>query len=375
MKYFILFCTLLAVPYVEGRSIGAQKIYTAAQLPELLKKANTDSAFYQERAAAKLFHKLINNYRRENKADTLAWNDTLWLASRNHCVWMMKYNDLTHHQKLNTELFTGDSPGDRYNYVVNGKGRHSWSGENALYNFSNGYSTMKSRIKMMAEHSFNQWKNSPGHNQNMLNTGSAVHGVAFVVDDENDRVWGVDLFARKPSGSYTPPKPRPVTEEFVQKETITPADKTQTVVTQKFNATKSRTKLLDLLYADRKNYKDEVIADAAAKHARYLANSKGEGHEQKKGKPYFTGTDPERRVKAAASGFDKIRYRRLKITESVAYVEIPVVSFNEAELANIIKSMWESDSKGTDATRVGVGLEVKRVKDKVKIWAVRVEGN
>jgi uncharacterized protein YkwD len=372
MRYFLLLTVLLATPQLEARSTAPRKIYTAAQLPELLKKAKTDSALYEERAAAMLFHKLINNYRREKKTDTLAWNDTLWLASRNHCVWMMEKNELTHHQAKGTPMFTGFSPGDRYNYVVNNKGRHSWSGENALYNFSHNYASMKTRIKMIAEKSFDQWKNSPGHNENMLNKGSAVHGVAFVIDEENDRTWGVDLFARRPYGEALPVNKS--NEEFTKQETVTPADKTPTATVQKFNATKSRTKLYELLYADRKKYKDEVIAEAAAKHARYLASTNSEGHRQEKGKMYYTGKDAKQRVRAAASGLDKIRYRKLNINESVAYMEVPAAGFNEKELAEAIRTMWENDSQGTDATRVGVGLEVKRVKDKVKIWAVRVEG-
>lgn len=366
----MLLIILVAVPQLQARSTAPRKIYTAAQLPELLKKAKTDSALYEERAAAMLFHKLINDYRRENKTDTLAWNDTLWLASRNHCVWMMEKNELTHHQAKGTPMFTGVSPGDRYNYVVNNVGRHSWSGENALYNFTQSYSPMKTRIKMIAEKSFGQWRNSPGHNENMLNKGSAVHGVAFVIDEEHERTWGVDLFARRPYGEavqITPSK-----EEFSKKETV--EDKTPVATVQKFNATKSRTKLYDLLYADRKKYKDEIIAEAAAKHARYLANTNSEGHRQEKGKVYYTGKDAKQRVRAAASGLDKIRYRKLKINESVAYMEVPTAGFNEKELAESIRTMWESDSAGTDATRIGVGLEVKRVKDKVKIWAVRVEG-
>lgn len=369
----MLLTVLLAVPELEARSIATQKIYTAAQLPELLKKAKTDSSLYEERAAAKLFHKLINDYRREQKRDTLAWNDTLWLASRNHCLWMMKKTELTHHQEKGTELFTGYSPGDRYNYVVNNMVRHSWSGENALYNFSHNYSSMKTRIKMIAEKSFLQWKESPGHNENMLNKGSAVHGVAFVIDEEHDRTWGVDLFARAPYGKAV--QVTPSKEEFTKQETVTPADKTPAATVQKFNATKSRAKLYDLLYADRKKYKDEVIAEAAAKHARYLANTGSEGHRQEKGKVYYTGKDAKQRVRAAASGLDKIRYRKLKINESVAYMEVPAAGFNEKELAEALRTMWENDSQGTDASRVGVGLEVKRVKDKVKIWAVRVEGN
>lgn len=366
----MLLIILAAAPQLEARSTAPRKIYTAAQLPELLKKAKTDSALYEERAAALLFHKLINDYRRQNKTDTLAWNDTLWLASRNHCVWMMEKNELTHHQSKGSLLYTGNSPGDRYNYVVNNKGRHSWSGENALYNFAHNYPSMKTRIKMIAEKSFGQWRNSAGHNENMLNKSSAVHGVAFVIDEENDRTWGVDLFSRRPYG-----EPVPVStsnEEFSKQETV--AEKTPVATVQKFNATKSRAKLYDLLYADRKKYKDEIIAEAAAKHARYLANTNSEGHRQEKGKVYYTGKDAKQRVRAAASGLDKIRYRKLTINESVAYMEVPAAGFDEKELAETIRTMWENDSAGTDATRIGVGLEVKRVKDKVKIWAVRVEG-
>ncbi|NQX98854.1 MAG: hypothetical protein HRT73_13400, partial [Flavobacteriales bacterium] len=67
------------------------------------------------------------------------------------------------------------------------------SGENALYNYSAYGKSIKEIAQNIAFRSFKQWKNSPGHNRNMLRKGHVAHGTAFKIT--NDKVWGTDLFS------------------------------------------------------------------------------------------------------------------------------------------------------------------------------------
>ncbi|TND10203.1 MAG: Uncharacterized protein FD123_451 [Bacteroidetes bacterium] len=376
MKYLISIPLLLLVTGLRANPTVQQRIYLASQLDELLRQSRADSVLLVERMAALEFHRMINAYRREQKTDTLQWNDTLWMASRNHCLWMCRNNKLSHNQEASTELFSGVRPGDRYDYVVNGNGRHSWSGENALYNWSGNDGEKENAYKAIARESFNQWKNSPGHNKNMLNPSSKVHGTAFIIEQKNGRTWGTDLFAYSPRGSYynkpvknsNQPKSITVVEN-------TPAEKKTTAAgtPKKIEPSKVRIQLSDGLYGNQKTIKDDVLAAAAAEHARYLSLNKSAGHVQVKGKNYFTGVDPRHRVIAASHGFDKIRYRKKSVVESVTVIEIKSEQFN---LNNTIKSIWqawEQENPGQEKSApAGIGIEVKRVKDTLKIYAVKL---
>jgi uncharacterized protein YkwD len=212
-------------------NVNAQ-VYSVYDYATLIKTSERDSVAKIERFAALEFHRLINDYRKSKKLDTIAWNETLWIASRNHCVWMMHADNLTHHQKVKTSFFTGQSPGDRYDYAAGGSSNYAWSGENALYNFSANGSNVKDIANNIAKTSFEQWKRSTGHNQNMLNKTHGMHGVAFVVTDE--KVWGTDLFAscndcpnpQQELLAYTK-KPKSV---IVANEQVVDNTKTQTVV-------------------------------------------------------------------------------------------------------------------------------------------------
>jgi uncharacterized protein YkwD len=167
--------------------------YTINDVDKLLSQSEKDSIAKIERLAAKEFHKLINEYRVENNLTTISWDETLWIACRNHNSWMAESNNLSHHQTNKNKNFTGINPSDRFNYAAGGRANNSWSGENALYNYSANGKTIAEIAKNIAETSFTQWKNSPGHNENMLESRHAMHGVAFILN--GGKVWGTDLFA------------------------------------------------------------------------------------------------------------------------------------------------------------------------------------
>ncbi|MCB0401812.1 MAG: CAP domain-containing protein [Flavobacteriales bacterium] len=201
---------LLCLPF----SFLSAQAYTYQNVDELLKKAETDSIAYIERKAALEFHKLINQYRKRSGLDPIEWNDLLWVATINHNTWMDEADELSHHERQKTTGYTGTSPGSRLDFAAGGRANMSWSGENALYNYSCSGKTRDEIAANIAQRSFEQWKASPGHNENMLGSRHASHGVAFKIT--GSRVWGTDLFASAPyniknisEDTYLAQKPTP----------------------------------------------------------------------------------------------------------------------------------------------------------------------
>ena len=174
-------------------AITNAQLYTYKDVNQLLKKAEQDSIAQIERMAALEFHKLINQYRKENGLNTIEWNETLWIATQNHNLWMANTGKLSHHQTTNNKYYSGTSPGERLRYAQGDNTNFGWSGENALYNYSNFGNTKEEIAQNIAKKSFIQWKNSKGHNENMLSKRHGSHGVAFKIN--GSVVWGTDLFS------------------------------------------------------------------------------------------------------------------------------------------------------------------------------------
>lgn len=165
---------------------------TVTDLPELLANKFEGQSQAIERAAALEFHKLINQYRSENLLPPLVWDDTIWVAAKNHSLWMRFNTRLSHHE-TNSMLFTGKNPEDRYYFVTEGKPTVSINGENILLNFSCKGQNVEQTALNIAKESFEQWKSSAGHNENMLSPGFIRHGVAFCVNEDN--VWATNMFS------------------------------------------------------------------------------------------------------------------------------------------------------------------------------------
>lgn len=174
-------------------TVANAQLYTYQDVESLKEKAQQDSIAEIERMAALEFHELINQYRKQNGLNTIKWNETLWIATINHNKWMAKTGKLSHHQTTTNNCYSGKSPGDRLTYAQAGSSHFGWSGENALYNYSCTGKTKEEIAKNIAKKSFIQWKNSKGHNENMLSKRHGSHGVAFKINGAV--VWGTDLFS------------------------------------------------------------------------------------------------------------------------------------------------------------------------------------
>lgn len=359
----------------------------AESLGNVLKQVETDSIQYIERTAAYLFHEKINAYRVGKKIAVLQWDDTLWLAARNHNVWMMENNNLDHSEKSGSAYFTGGSPGARYSYVTSNKGKTQWSGENVLYNYSAYGKNALEMANNIAQHSFEQWQASPGHNDNMLNGSSYLHGVAFKL--EGGKVWSTDLFARKPYDSgYTtvafksPKSPRftnvthvatnsPDPTTTASNEPVAASNKKQSTTQYEKSI---RVKLSANMFGE-DVVQDKTLAKAAKSHLSYMVTNKTTTSEEKKGKHRFTGTTPAKRVKKTARFSEIFKRMRTHVSEYVFTKQYPEADFDAESVVNdaTTKFMAEQKSQSGNIKSTGMAVQVRKVKTTYTVYIVAME--
>lgn len=378
------------------------QIADVSQLSATIQNANVDSTAKTERLAAIFFHEKINQYRVSLKKPALGWDDTLWLAAWNHDNWMMRNENLAHEEIKGTNLFTGVEPGDRYAYASNHKGSCDWSGENVLYNYSSSFTDCAKNALAIADYSFQQWKNSPGHNANMINPDSRVHGVAFRIADDG-RVWATELLAYSPSYSPIVAKPAPLYSknkiEYVYNAVDTPyVDNTpikataETVTKQedkqgKFVSASTKYVRLDLtetsddlenaLYGSSTAHQSKAMARAAQRHANYMAANSKVTHEERKKKRKYYGGSPQKRIAKASRGAKLFHKSSTHYVESIAFVTADAATLDVNELAKKIAAALDKErtvtTAGTTATAVGFGVMIKRSRNELKIYVVREE--
>ncbi|MCU0432649.1 MAG: CAP domain-containing protein [Bacteroidia bacterium] len=358
----ILYCA--CIHSVQAQQSLRFEVTDQLRIRGVLKQSVTDSVMKTERLAALRFHRLINEYRRENKLDTLAFNDTLWLAARNHNIWMMANDYMGHTEEKETPSFTGEDPGDRYEFVVNGNGNCLWTGENCLYNFASG-STVESAAENIATASFSQWKSSPGHNANMLRDRHWQHGVAFSIGKDG-RCWGTDLFTNKPYYAAQPANTASATD------TGNPQEEKR----KKFVQPQALAGLKDELYkGSGESLLSEHLQEAAQQHADYLVvNRKDFSHTQKEGKRNYVAETPEARFKKAGGMKAKKLLKKYSLKESIASASYHVDDFEASQAAAELIMLLNSEQKGSGTGNfVGFGVTLKRSKNVVTVYVVRVE--
>ena len=150
------------------------------------------------------FLQLINQYRQSNGLGTLLLSDTISDASTKHSSDMAEYNFFDHNTVQSDYFPAGSTPWDRMRLC--GYSYNTAMGEN----IAAGYAT--------AQAVFTGWKNSPGHNANMLNGSYRVIGIGLVTGGSYGEYWTtdfggyVDPSAHDPgSASSTTTTARPVT--------------------------------------------------------------------------------------------------------------------------------------------------------------------
>lgn len=168
------------------------QVYTYSQFSKFQKKAKTEGLEKIQYAVAQRFHVLLNQYREQKKLKALVWNDVCFLAAHNHNAWMAESNKLSHEQNQRNAFYTGLNPGDRVAWLLKGSSMQvAWSAENCLLSYVDDMDAIQ--IEQVAKDALEQWKNSAGHNANMLGKNHGSCGTAFLFS--NGEVWGTTLFA------------------------------------------------------------------------------------------------------------------------------------------------------------------------------------
>jgi uncharacterized protein YkwD len=207
--FLILFVYILNIQAQNPR-IG-KTIYQESDLYTLLHGIENDKALQLERVTSLEFHNLLNAYRAKFSKKTIFWDERLWLAARNHNIYLMTDGDLSHNQSENTKYNTGFEPEDRVNYVTHFSNEFELAGfENCTQHgdlFSKvldvDYATnltweqMVEKAREDAAECFDSWKNSHGHNSNMLDEDHIAHGTSIIYNDEIGSVVGTSVFANK----------------------------------------------------------------------------------------------------------------------------------------------------------------------------------
>ncbi|MDT8412175.1 MAG: CAP domain-containing protein [Vicingaceae bacterium] len=177
---------------------NAQK-NTINDLDNILNEVEIDTIAKIERLAAFEFHHLLNNYRKQQRKQALDFDEIMWVAARNHNLYMKAAKDLTHREDMKlsnlTPYSTGNYPSERVDFAAADKEVYiSSGGENCLYNYSFYGNNYVEIAKNMALTAFNQWKGSKGHHENMLTADYKKHGIAFTYD--KGTVWATNVFSR-----------------------------------------------------------------------------------------------------------------------------------------------------------------------------------
>jgi uncharacterized protein YkwD len=352
-------------------------------LGTIVKTSETDSIQYIERLAAYLFHQKLNSYRAAEQLNTLAWDDSLWLACRNHSQWMNVNNQLSHDEKSGTTAYSGASPGDRYSFVTKDNGKALWCGENALYNYSADGNNVNDIAERVAQHSFEQWQASPGHNANMLAGSAFVEGTAFIL--KGDQVWATSLFARKPfTSAYNIVSfVKPNTNKFVDGPVspTTTANNTNvanntTVPTKKLSTSQMeksiREALTNGIYLDIDS--DKSLAQAAKSHLAYMTLHKTTGVKEEKGKSRYTGKTTRKRVMKSSHGFELFKRMRTTVQEMTFKKVYDANTFDPSMAVNDVTADFDKKRSSKEELKsVGMDIQIRKVKTEFTVYVVVLE--
>jgi hypothetical protein len=170
------------------------KILKSTDLQQVYKDIPNDKLLQLERLTSYLFLKLLNQYRAENGLSQLKWDENLWLAARNHNIYMA-YVEYSHYQEYKKSVYyTGLNSYNRSDFVY---------GKTCTYATSENIQYFQMYLRFyavsIAQESLEIWKNSPPHNKNMLNSDHYSTGVSLYLDIPNKMIYGTNIFSQDTS--------------------------------------------------------------------------------------------------------------------------------------------------------------------------------
>lgn len=159
LSFFVL-CSLF---------VGSGSAFAASGMPAAQPAARNATARYTPDSEDCKFLSQINSYRKQHGLGTLKLSKALGAAAVHHSI-DMATNDYFSHTLSNGTTWAQNIA--NYGYPSN-----SYRGEN----IAAGYST--------ASRTFTQWKNSPPHNANMLNSKFKVIGIGRKYNSSSTYGW------------------------------------------------------------------------------------------------------------------------------------------------------------------------------------------
>jgi hypothetical protein len=172
--------------------------------------APTLAATYNAEEVA--FVQLLNDYRTAQGVQPLLVSDALSDAAAKHNSDMAKYGFVSHTTGGSGWFAVGASPWDRM--AASGYSFNTWKGENIAVGF------------ITAVDVFQAWKDSPGHNANMLNANFAVIGVSAL-----GAYWTTDFGGYVDATAHNLSSPSPTTSTTALSTTTTTLTTTTVPVT------------------------------------------------------------------------------------------------------------------------------------------------
>ena len=335
-------------------------ILKQSDLQGILNDVNKDTTLQIERLAAYYFHQLINKYRVSKGTLALYWDERLWLAARNHNVYMKtSHYFITHIQSEKTPYYTGETPWNRVEWVSGIK--YFGSGENILAGrFHNNL--IESIAMEMAEISFDGWKNSPGHNKNMLSKTYGCQGTAFIYGYDGCGAW----FAA--TTDFGGDKENTKEFDFLEESEIVKKYKnTFVIVDYKIISLNHVEKYKDSIYNIVKSFmpsdtlaNDETLKLIASKHILYLeTNNTSNTTQSRKKNNFYASTTKKRFLKATK--YRTLFYLAKHILIEKCYV-IPVTAkefYDNTMLTKIDKKIKGVFPKKTGILKWGAAVSFK----------------
>ena len=347
----------------------------------ILEKSKYDSVLNLERMVALEFHKLLNEYRKSKGLKTLVWNDLFWLACRNHNIYMSYHRELSHSESKSNTYYSGESPGDRLNYVQS-TNNLSWSGENALYNYSSNGSNTIGKASHIARSSFEQWKKSTGHNNNMLGRSHEMHGAAFKIS--GGMVYATSLFGYATSTYWADyHKSKKTATETKQKDeiltTTTLADQPKKdPAPARLHVASIRKKLENAFLkeiqqkADLPKIKQEkALKLCARKQVQFMAANNMVVKVQKRTQKAFYARDLAKRIAKAEGKILWFLTQKTDVSEYILMIETEERNYIEESVRDSLFEKLINDSQ-IDTNQIedmGFSVKVKRKKSNLTIYA------
>lgn len=143
--------------------------------------------------AESLFFQKVNEYRKSKKRVELKPRNEAHLMALNHSIWMRHHNKLTHSQKKGTAFFSGATLLQRLEFVDQNS-RIEIVSENVaeLTLDKEELENTSTLAETLAQGFFDTWKNSPAHQENMLDKEVKFHGISILQKDK--RFYAAHVF-------------------------------------------------------------------------------------------------------------------------------------------------------------------------------------